>query len=59
MPRPSPDAHALDVRLYRLDGTKALTLRADGDETEIDTSALTPGIYLLDVNGHSQKIAVK
>ena len=53
------DATALDVRLYRLDGTKALTLRADGDETEIDTSALTPGIYLLDVNGHSQKIAVK
>lgn len=53
------DAASLDISLYSLDGTIALTISADGDETEIDTSILTPGIYLLYVNGHSQKIAVK
>ncbi len=53
------DSVQLEVAVYRLDGSLALHTKADGDEATLDTGSLSPGIYVLDVNGHSQKIVVK
>lgn len=53
------DATQLDVAVYGLDGTLAHGSKAQGDETTLDIASLSPGIYLLSVNGHSEKIVIR
>lgn len=52
-------AGALDIALYSAGGARVLSLSADGDEATLDASGVTDGIYVLTVNGHSQKLVVK
>ncbi|MCF0198910.1 MAG: S8 family serine peptidase, partial [Bacteroidaceae bacterium] len=55
-----PSAQSLNAALYNLHGVKVLAAHAQGNETTIDASHLTPGIYLLRVNdGKAQKIVIK
>ncbi|MCF0121198.1 MAG: S8 family serine peptidase, partial [Oscillospiraceae bacterium] len=44
-------ASSITAALYNTAGVKVLTATAPGDETALDASALTPGVYLLTVNG--------
>lgn len=50
---------SLTVSVFAADGRKVMTHRVDADETTIDLSALTPGVYILTANGHSAKVSVK
>ena len=52
-------AAELNVALYAIGGTLVYSTKADGDEAVIDASALSPGIYVLDVNGLSGKLVVR
>ena len=45
----------LEVRVYTMAGQLAHTLSAVGDETTIDASAWSKGVYLIQVNGKSAK----
>lgn len=52
-------ADSLRVDVYATDGRRAMTLNAEGDEMTADLSGLTPGVYILTVNGsHSTKVSV-
>lgn len=53
-------ADKLDVTIFNLQGQPVLKQNVTGDETNIDASALSAGVYVLNVNGvHSQRILVK
>lgn len=54
------EAKSLDINLYGMDGTHVRSIKADGDETIVDTRSLTSGAYIINVNGrHSKKILVQ
>lgn len=54
------DAASLDIAVYDLTGKLHHTAFAQGNETDIDLSALSKGIYVLSVNGNvSQKIVIR
>lgn len=50
----------IDAVVYDLAGNKQLQSKTHGDETVVDMSSLSKGMYILTVNGHaSQKIAIR
>lgn len=50
----------IDAVVYDLAGNKQLQSKTHGDETVVDMSSLSKGMYILTVNGHaSQKIAIQ
>ncbi len=53
------DANGLDVALYAMNGAKVMAATAAGDEMTLDASGVASGIYVLQVNGHTQKLVVK
>ena len=53
------DAQSLNVVIYNMQGQVVKTLSVDGDEANVDASTLEAGVYVMNVNGQSQKIAVK
>lgn len=53
-------ADAMTAEFYAMDGRRVLTAAADGDELTADASALTPGVYVVRVNGSvARRILVK
>lgn len=53
-------AESMNVTLYSISGQPVITSFASGDEIDVDTSALAPGIYVLSVNGcHNCRVLVK
>lgn len=53
------EASALNVRVYALDGKRVREFSGEGDELTADLNGLTPGIYIVNVNGrHSAKVSV-
>jgi subtilisin family serine protease len=51
---------ALDIKVYDLSGKTAMQLNILGDETNLNLSGLSTGVYILNVNGRcSQKVIVK
>lgn len=52
-------AQSLDVLLYNIAGQIVGQYAAAGDEINIDASALAAGVYVLQANGHTEKIIVK
>ena len=53
------NAASVEATLTALSGATVLSASAQGDEIDLDTSALAPGVYLLRANGHTQKVEVK
>lgn len=53
------DAARLDIALYNLGGTCVSRQSVSGDEYTLETVGFPAGVYLLNVNGHSQKIAIR
>lgn len=54
------DASALDITVYTLDGRSVGRFAASSDETVLDLSHLTAGVYIVNVNGnHSVKVALR
>lgn len=53
------DAGSLDVSLYSLSGARVYNNVFAGCEATVDFSSLTPGVYAVNVNGHSKKIVIK
>lgn len=53
------DAQSLEIGLCSVNGSRVLAMKAEGDETVLDLSDITPGLYVLSVNGQSQKLVVK
>lgn len=53
------EATQLDVRVFNLSGSCVYASVFGGCETTISLDNLTPGVYVVNVNGHTQKIAVK
>lgn len=54
------DARSLDIAVHATDGRRVSAMSSDSDEARLDLNGLTPGIYIVSVNGtHSAKIAVK
>ena len=52
-------AKQLNVRVYTLSGQLAHTLVTQGDETNINASAWSKGVYLIQVNGsRAQRIII-
>jgi len=52
-------ADAIVADVHATDGRRVMSRRAGGDELSLDLSGLTPGVYILTVNGrHSKKISV-
>ena len=50
----------MTVDIYTTSGSKAMAVAADADMVTVDTSSLTPGIYLANVNGrYTRKIVIK
>ena len=55
-----PATQAVNVNVYNIAGQQVATATAIGQEATVDLSALTPGVYVLNINGqYSQRIAVK
>ncbi len=52
-------ATSLETALYDLSGRRVIAYTAAGDETTLDASALTAGVYLLRVNNHTQKLIIR
>ncbi len=52
-------ATELETALYDLSGRSVIAYTAAGDETTLDASALTAGVYLLRVNNHTQKLIIR
>ena len=53
-------ADKMNIALYDVTGKTVMNVAAMGDEAVIDTSSLTPGMYIISVNRrHSQKIIIK
>ncbi len=52
-------ATSLETALYDLSGRTVIAYTAAGDETTLDASALTAGVYLLRVNNHTQKLIIR
>lgn len=53
------DASSLSVNVFSLAGNVVFGASYDGCETSVDLSSLTPGIYVVNVNGHSKKLVIK
>lgn len=53
------NAASVEATLTALSGATVLSASAQGDELDLDTSAVAPGVYLLRANGHTQKVVVK
>lgn len=53
------DAASLDVAVYNLAGATVFADNFNGCEATIDLSGLTPGVYIVSVNNHTEKIIVK
>ena len=53
------NAASVDASLVSMSGATVLSASAQGDELDLDTSAVAPGVYLLRANGHTQKVVVK
>lgn len=53
------DASGLEIALYGINGSCAKRISVAGDEAVIDVSSVVPGLYVLNVNGHSQKLVVR
>ncbi len=51
-------ATELEMALYDLSGRRVIAYRAAGDETTLDASALTTGVYLLRVNNYTRKLII-
>lgn len=53
-------ARDIDVSVYDISGVRVANAKAKGDETVIDLSALSKGMYVINVNGQeSQKLIIK
>ncbi|MCM1079491.1 MAG: S8 family peptidase [Bacteroidales bacterium] len=53
-------AKNLDITLCSLSGMTVARQTATGDEADFDASGITPGIYIMNVNGrHSQRIVIR
>lgn len=52
-------ATSLDTRLFDISGRELIASSTTGDETTIDASALTAGVYILRVNNHTQKLTIQ
>ena len=53
------DAPSLNVRVFSLTGATAFAASFEGCEATVDLSNLTPGVYAVNVNGHSKKIVIR
>lgn len=54
------EARSLDITVHSTDGRRVTHVTTDTDEALLDLSDLTPGIYIISVNGtHSAKVAIK
>jgi len=53
------DAVALDVTLHSMGGAAVRQFHVQGDEATLDTEGIVPGVYVLSVNGHTRKLAIK
>ena len=55
-----PATTAVNVNVYNVAGQLVATAAADGQEAVADLSALTAGVYVLQINGqHTYRVAVK
>ena len=55
-----PATTEVSLNVYNIAGQQVATAAAPGQETTVDLTALTPGVYVLQINGqYSQRIAVK
>lgn len=55
-----PATTEVSVNVYNIAGQQVATAATAGQETTVDLTALTPGVYVLQINGqYSQRIAVK
>lgn len=50
---------SISAAVYSVSGALMTTAASLGDTVEVDCSALAPGIYIINVNGHSTKIAIR
>lgn len=50
---------SLNIGVYSVAGTCVYSTVVNGCEADIDLSSLPAGVYIINVNGHSKKIAVK
>lgn len=53
------DADTLSIDVYNIAGAGVHHSQADGCEATVDLAHLAHGIYVISVNGHTQKIAVR
>ena len=54
------EAASLDIRVYSVSGALVFSAASGSDETDIDLSALSAGVYVLNVNGsENRKILLK
>lgn len=51
-------ATSLQTTLYDISGRPVASFTATGDETTLDASSLTAGIYILHVNNYTQKLTI-
>ena len=55
-----PDANSMDVALYNAAGVKTMEAANGGNETSVDASSLSAGVYVVTVNGvKMHKILIK
>ncbi len=52
-------ASSLQTTLYDVSGRAMIAATTVGDETTLDASMLTAGVYLLRVNNHTQKLIIR
>ena len=53
-------AENIDAKVYNMSGSLALTDKGYGDTLTLDASVLSPGAYIVNVNGiHTRKIIVR
>lgn len=52
-------AESLNISIFDMSGRQVFTLRCPGNEAQIDCSPLASGIYIINVNGQSEKIMIK
>ena len=55
-----PATSSVNVGVYNIAGQQVATAAAAGQEATIDLTALTPGVYVLNINGqYSSRVVVK
>lgn len=53
-----PGAAAMDAALYSVAGVRVAAAAAQGDKVTVNAEGLAKGIYILNVNGHSRRVAL-